>query len=152
MHGSRATERAGFRSVSTTADHIESGRVVTKVGLVALLLSGCAEVPREEYAWQALHLVDTAQTVQIARSSHNCFHENQNQSGWLIGENPTVAGALTWGLGYALGHAYITKLMVEHDWPQWIQQTWQITTVGAAAYDVKNNFDQGIGVTGSDCP
>jgi hypothetical protein len=115
--------------------------------LLALLLSGCAEVPREEYAYQAIHLVDVAQTVQIARSS--CFHENH--SAMLIGDHPSVSGALAWGLGFAAGHALITKEMRRHDWPQWLQWTWQSLTVGAAAYDVKNNHDQGIGVAGSDC-
>ena len=117
--------------------------------LLCLCLCGCAEIPREEYAYQGIHLVDTLQTIQIARS--DCFSERDDRYAWAIGEHPSVAGAVAWGVALAAGHGLITVWMRDHDWPRWAQQSWQAISFGGAVYDVKNNFDQGIGPFDSDC-
>lgn len=113
-----------------------------------LLLSGCASMPPDELAWQALHAVDTAQTVQIARST--CYWEEAPGTEQLIGHHPSTAGALTWGIGSALAHWGVSAWLTEHG-PHWARPLWNAVTIGRTAYYVKNNHDQGIGLTGTDC-
>lgn len=113
----------------------------------SFVVVGCAELPPAEVGYQLLNAVDTAQTVQIAKS--DCYKESE--TAWLIGEHPSVGGALLLGVANGLIHIEVTKLMREHDWPRWIQVTWQITSIGYAADMVKNNHDQGIGLMETNC-
>lgn len=116
---------------------------------VAMLVAGCAELPRAELAWQAVHAVDVAQTVQIARAP--CYRESDPVTSAAIGEHPSTAGALTWGVGVAALHAGVTLLLERGDAPAWVRAAWQAVTIGNSAYFVKNNAEQGIAPWGAPC-
>lgn len=105
-------------------------------------------MPREEYAWQGLHLIDSLQTVQIARNE--CFHEDGFGTEQLIGERPNMSGAIAWGVGAALAHFGISKYL-EHHGARWIYVGWQSVTIARSSYYVRDNFEKGIGVSESDC-
>ena len=118
--------------------------------LAACLTTACTEIPREEYGYQLIHLVDSAQTVQIARSKSDCFWESAPGTEQLIGKHPSTSGALMWGIGAAAAHLGVSMWLEDHA-PRWVYTSWQSVTIGRSAYYVGNNFRQGIGVTGSDC-
>jgi hypothetical protein len=117
--------------------------------LLAFGLAGCQSLPPAEYAWQAVHAVDVAQTVQIARSP--CFQESDAATAALIGEHPSTAGALAWGFGLAAIHAGVTVGLERIDAPRWVRASWQVLSVANTARFVKQNADQGIGPFGADC-
>lgn len=121
-----------------------------RAALLLAALTGCAEVPREEYAYQALHAIDAAQTVQIARSRSNCFWESAPGTEQLIGKYPSTSEALWWGIGSAAAHLGVSLWLDRHA-PRWVYTGWQAITISRTAYYVGNNARQGIGITGSDC-
>ena len=82
------------------------------VTLAALAMTGCAGMPRAEYGWQALHAVDTYQTMSIAENPE-CWRENDPLTKRLIGEHPSTAEVAAVMLAYSVGHAYVSKWLEE---------------------------------------
>lgn len=68
--------------------------------LLCLMLAGCTSMPAET-AWQALHLVDTAQTLQIARAPDRYW---EAWSAWAIGKHPSERSVIAYMAGTALVH------------------------------------------------
>ena len=123
---------------------------MTRASIAAVLvLAGCQGVPKAEIAWQALHAVDVAQTVQIARSS--CYQESDELTARIIGEDPSTGEALAWGVGLAGVHYGVTRWLESIEAPRWVQGTWQALTIGNTAYFIKQNNDQGIKPWDTDC-
>lgn len=116
--------------------------------LLCLTLSGCASTPREEIVYQSLHLIDSLQTVQIARS--NCHWEDAPGTKQIIGEHPSTAGAIAWGVGAGLAHWGVSHWLEDHG-PRWAYWLWEGVTIGRTSYYIKQNNDQGIGLTDSNC-
>jgi hypothetical protein len=117
--------------------------------VLAFTLTSCAHLQPAEIAYQSLHVIDTLQTIQIARST--CYWENAPGTQQLIGKHPGTAGAIAWGIATALSHYGITRWMEASDAPGWAKVLWQAVTIGRTSYYVKNNYEQGIGLTGSGC-
>lgn len=116
---------------------------MTRASIAAVLvLAGCQGVPKAEIAWQALHAVDVAQTVQIARSE--CFREDDPLTRAMIGEDPSVGEAIGWGVAMAGFHYGVTRWLEAIEAPGWLQSGWQVVTIVNSGHFVKNNFDQGI--------
>jgi hypothetical protein len=123
-----------------------------KAFALVFLLVGCANTPpltRAELTWQALHAADSLQTVQIARS--DCFRESNAVTGRLIGDHPSTAGAIGWGVGMAVAHYGVTRWLESIDAPRWMLGTWQAMTIVDTADAVKQNHDQGIGLIDTSC-
>lgn len=121
--------------------------------LVGYLLAGCStvrEMSPQEKLWQALHAVDSAQTLQIARHP-DCYRE----IGWgtqeLIGEHPSEVNVVAWAIGSAAAHAWVSSWLEDHHAPKWAQWTWHTLTIARSADYVKNNFEQGLSPTGAHC-
>ena len=117
--------------------------------ILALCLTACAGMPRAELAYQAVHAVDTLQTLQIARHP-KCYAENDQA--WLIGAHPSEGDVLAWGIGLAALHAAVMKALADREAPRWIQAGWQMVTLGMPAYDVAHNARIGLGPFSADCP
>lgn len=119
-----------------------------------LLLSGCAsmsEVPKAEYAWQALLLVDAGQTIQIAQH-RECYYEDNPVTHRVIGRHPDVLPVVAWMLGMSALHYAITMSLEERDVPPWVRSGWQMLTIGKSAETVAHNYDIGLSPTGASCP
>jgi hypothetical protein len=90
--------------------------------LLAGLLTGCASLPREqmiyEASYQALHVIDTAQTLRIRHKVQ--FHESNP----ILGRYPSDAEVLGVMAAEAIAHAYVTKLLADRNAPMWAQRTW----------------------------
>ena len=116
-------------------------------GCVAVLLAylaGCQhmEFDRNELAWQALHAVDVAQTLNAA--SDPCYIEDAWLTAKLIGEQPSNGEVLLWGLGTAVLHAVIADVMQDRGAPQWLQNAWDYGSITLTGFAVKRNHDQGV--------
>lgn len=119
-------------------------------GLSALvLLSGCAHWSPEtralETAYLAVHAVDAAQTMTIARNP-DTVHERT--SAWLIGEQPSRGQVAAWAIGGALLHMAVTDQLERHEAPRWLKRSWQAFTIGPKVSTVAENHELGIRVDG----
>lgn len=123
-------------------------------GLVAVLaclwaLGGCQslEVDREEMTWQALHAMDVAQTLNAA--SDPCYKENAWLTKRLIGEQPSDAEVVAWGVGTAVFHAWVSNALDDRGAPVWVQKLWELGTLGHTTYAVGTNHENGVRPFGS---
>lgn len=134
-----------------------------------LTLSGCAalgpEVPMStvdsheqnmaiaETAWQSLNIIDTLQTVQIAKNP-NCYRESDIVTRHLIGEHPSQGKAIGIGIVYGVAHFAITKWLDYNDtldehgeyssgWHV-ANISWQALTLLDKGVAVGNNFTIGL--------
>ena len=103
---------------------------------------GSRETQAEELTWQALHVVDTAQTLQIA-AHPECYHEDQ--SAVLLGRGPNAGQVALWSAASAALHAGLTALIEERD-ERWLQRTWQFLSIVPTALTVSHNFRLGLGL------
>lgn len=102
---------------------------------------------RQELVWQALHAVDVAQTLEAARDE--CYKEDAWLTRRLIGEQPSDAQVLAWGVGSAVLHAWVSDTLIQRGAPTWVQMVWDLGTLGQTAYAVGSNYDTGIRLLGS---
>ena len=125
-------------------------------GLVAIVgvtfLVGCQSVgnilsDRDELAWQALHVVDVAQTLNAA--SDPCYVEAFPVTRALIGEQPSQAEVLAWGVGTAALHYWVSTSLKRTEAPGWAQKLWAYTTITFTGYTVATNHGNGVRVSGS---
>jgi hypothetical protein len=127
-----------------------------------LLLGGCAALPTDskppEAAYQALHAVDFAQTIQIARSP-NCYHEADPLTKRLIGEHPSegqvrAAWALTSTVHLAVT-GWLDREVDATDSKAWriARGTWHVLTIADAGREVVRNRSLGLMPFGGNaCP
>jgi hypothetical protein len=119
---------------------------------VCLALGGCAEwgteTKVEEGVFQVVSAVDTVQSLAIARNP-----DRLQESGWptasVIGNHPTAAATVAWGVGRGLVHAFVTDQLVSCGANDTVLRIWQGVSIGAEANAVLQNHSIGIGYMGS---
>ncbi|MGB8693013.1 MAG: hypothetical protein WCD08_05835 [Steroidobacteraceae bacterium] len=105
-------------------------------------------MPRDELAWQALHVVDVAQTAQISRHPE-CYHEVG--SSYLIGQHPDLLQVLAWGVAEGYGHYWISDWLADHKMKR-TRQVWEVITIGYKGYTLRANDLEGIYTGNATCP
>jgi hypothetical protein len=96
-----------------------------------------------EGVWQGLHAIDVATTIKGPALDH-CYVEADPVTKRLIGERPSVAGVVGWGIGYSALHYVVSAELSEHDAPKWVQWAWQAFNIEDTGRAVVNNFRIGI--------
>jgi hypothetical protein len=118
---------------------------------LAATLAGCATVSpgtiATEATWQALNVVDTGQTVTIARNPER-FQEAEGVTRALTGAHPSTGRVYAVMGAYAVLHAGVT-LAIEEENPghgPWAVASvlWQALTLGEKTRCVVDNFHYGI--------
>lgn len=107
-----------------------------------LLAGGCQSTDKREVAWQALHAIDVSQTLNAA--SDLCYKEASWVTKRLIGEQPSDAGVIVWGIAMAVAHMWIANTLEERAAPKWVQAVWDLGTIGHTGYAVVNNHHNGV--------
>jgi hypothetical protein len=97
------------------------------------------ETKVEEALYQALHLIDTSQTIYIAKHPDQFY-----ESAWAIGKHPSESRVIGYMALDAVGHAAVTATLVSLNAPRWLTRTWELVTIGDSAHCVGNNFRIGI--------
>ena len=113
--------------------------------LVIALLGGCASLDnmsRGEKTWQALHVIDTLQTLNAANDP--CYRESNGLTASLIGEQPSSGEVLAWGVGSAILHAGVSHLLEKHEAPRWVQIGWDVISIGTVMHTIARNHTEGI--------
>lgn len=113
-------------------------------------LGGCQSMDRQELAWQTLHAVDVAQTLNAA--SDPCYKEDAWLTQRLIGAQPSDGEVLAWGVGTALFHAWISNALEDRGAPVWVQKVWTLGTLGHTSYAVTTNHEAGVRPFGGNRP
>ena len=119
--------------------------------LLAVTAAGCETLPPAEAVWQTAHLIDTAQTMQIAKNPE-CYHEKNPITRSLIGKHPSEEAVVAWGIGMAVAHYQVTRLLTRYEAPRWVQWGWQAVSIGSTGAAVVNNHEIGLRPFGTDCP
>jgi hypothetical protein len=97
------------------------------------------KLPKEEYAWQALHLVDVVQTYKIASQPDRFYEKNH-----ILGRHPSKTDVIVWGVATSVVHAALIYHMQEQNVdPRFIKfvQYVSITHKGVMVY---KNFKLGL--------
>jgi hypothetical protein len=127
--------------------------VVTAILLafvIVISLTGCAalapETRVEETAFQVIHAVDTAQTIDIRR--HPGLHECAGPMGaaWAIGEHPKDHQVYEFMAAEGLLHLAITEALSRSSLPRGWVRAWELVTIGIDSGVVAHNFSLGLKV------
>ena len=117
------------------------------LAMLALLLAsfaGCASLPPEQRAeeaiYQALHGIDTLQTLQIHNGAA-CWENNP-----ILGRYPSQGEIYAYMASEAVLHAIVTQTLADHDAPMWVQRVWEVSSVVIAAGRVRQNHRIGVPV------
>jgi len=111
------------------------------VAIMAMaILSSCASFKRQadwskgqkiaEVSWQALNVIDSVQTIKIAKNPDEFYERN-----FLYGRHPSVGRVVALKAGSAILHPIITHYLPE-DWRKY----WLGVTIGLGAGCVVNNI------------
>jgi hypothetical protein len=118
----------------------------TLTALCVLLLAGCQTLSREtiayEATYQALHVIDTVQTLNIKN------HRNGRLIGYesnpVLGKSPSDSDILTYMVAEAATHAMITFALDRAEAPLWLQRSWHIGSIGWNGRLVVMNYKMGL--------
>lgn len=105
---------------------------------LALALTGCASLPPEEITYQTVHLIDTAQTLEIARHP-----DKFRETNLTMGDHPNTARVIGWSVTLGAVHYVVSDFLLSHDMPK-TYAAWQLVTIGATAKDVRDNYRIGL--------
>lgn len=112
------------------------------------LLAGCESMSPYEKAWQAMHLVDVAQTLN-GPASDPCYSEQDPITSSLIGEHPSRGEVLAWGVGLSVTHYYLGEWVDNSDWPEGVKTLVRSIDIGYKGLTIGNNHETGIRAFGS---
>jgi len=99
----------------------------------------------EEVLFQALHVVDLGQTLDIKH--HPDIQETNMSNGGssdVIGHHPNDAKVVGWMITEAMVHFVVTDYLIRSDAPKWMVHGWEAVTIGVQAGVVHNNFSLGL--------
>jgi len=98
------------------------------------------KLPPEEWVYQALTVVDVAQTMRALDHPCGCYYEANP----LYGKNPSDFQIVATTLAFNAAHAYLVLRMVETDQPEWLIKTVTYGSIAVRAGVVYHNFSIGI--------
>jgi hypothetical protein len=109
----------------------------------AAILAGCASMSPAERAWQSLHILDVAQTLN-GPASDPCYRELAPDTRFLIGERPHRDEVLAWGVAAAVVHHVAFRWIDRQDWPQGVKVALRSLDLGYKGVTVGRNHEAGI--------
>ena len=119
--------------------------IIKRTALAAgvLAASGCAslDMSRSETAWQTLHAVDVAQTLNAARDP--CYRESDPLTRAIIGEQPSTGEVVAWAVGSSVLHAVVSRKLERHA-PKWVTGVWHSLSIGSKGLTIGRNHAEGI--------
>lgn len=118
--------------------------------LAFLAITGCQSMDSSELAWQSLHAVDVAQTLNAADDP--CYIESYSITQAMIGKQPSDGEVLAWGIGTAVAHWWVSRTLERREAPQWLQKVWSLGTISHTGYTIANNYDNGVRAFGDNRP
>jgi hypothetical protein len=99
----------------------------------------------EESAFQAVHLIDLQQTLDIAKHPRMFERANVFDAGWAIGDHPSDRSVYAFMAGEAVLHAGVTVLLARYC-SAWSVRLWEATTISLNGLTVAHNAHIGLAV------
>jgi hypothetical protein len=111
--------------------------------LIAVLLCGCSSMSRPEIAWNVLHVVDVAQTIN-GPASDPCYRERAPTTRFLIGERPHRDNVIAWGVAASVMHYFAFRWVENSDWPDGVKVALRSIDLTYKGHTVVRNHNAGI--------
>lgn len=124
---------------------------MTRPLFIALLLccTGCATLPKAEYAWQSVALVDTLQTVTVAQSP-DCLYESDRYAARIYGSpHPGAARVIEVNSALAVIHAGVASFLSALGWTRALD-LFEDASLLYSGTAVVHNTRMGIGLAAGD--
>lgn len=120
-------------------------RICSAALIVAISMQfGCANMSTQEKAWQVLHAIDIAQTID-GPARDLCFREDTFPTEQLIGKKPSTEAVLVWGLATSVGHYYLDQWLQHTERvPDWVKNTFRTLDIGVKGMTISSNHERGI--------
>jgi len=97
-------------------------KYLTTAAALAFSTSAYAEpLPKLEYAWQALNVIDAVETAHCLDKG-TCEEMNP-----IIGKHPSTGKLIAYKAGMGVMHYAVTRLLQDHA-PKWVR-IWEIASV-----------------------
>lgn len=130
---------------------MSAGNLRVGIFALALLAPGCDhaadfETVSEELAFQALHLVDTGQTLDLRHDAPRFESENAFDAGWCIGTHPKPGPVWAYMSVEAAAHAAVTVALVHYQAPRWALRVWEAASIVLEGDTVARNASLGMRV------
>jgi len=116
----------------------------------ASIMTGCATynpyagMSPGEKLWQAGHVVDTAQTISIAKDPI-CYSENNGVSRRVIGRKPNVGRVIAWQAATSYAHAAGSQWFEKTDlFSEKAKKLIRVVDIGLKINTVHNNYTIGL--------
>lgn len=119
---------------------------------LAFLLAACESMSPYEKAWQAMHLVDVAQTIEGAASDPFCHSEGNPVTRRLIGRHPHRDEVIAWGVAIGVVHYFAFRWIDNSEWPEGIKIALRSIDLVDKGITIGRNYDQGIRIFGDNEP
>jgi hypothetical protein len=113
------------------------------IALLAALFSGCASMSPSERAWQTLHVLDVAQTLNTAGSNDPCWREYGIPTKYLIGEKPDPEAVIAWGVGLSILHYYADRWLERSDFSGGLKTAIRSINLTGKGFTVVKNHTEG---------
>lgn len=110
---------------------------------IAFLLAACESMSPYEEAWQIMHLVDVAQTLN-GPASDSCYTEQNPVTRSMIGSRPHRDAVLAWGAGMAVAHYLAGRWLDNSNWPDGLKAMLRSIDVGYKGVVISTNHADGI--------
>jgi hypothetical protein len=110
--------------------------------LALTVATGCTALQRpEELAWQGLHVVDMAQTVDGMRDS--CVQESNPLTRAMIGEHPSTGRIVGYGIASSAVHAGVSDLLLTNGWSK-TYKVWQAVSIADTGISIGVTWANGV--------
>jgi hypothetical protein len=96
-------------------------------------------LPKEEWVWQSLHIIDTAQTIQISRNPDKYVEKNP-----ILGKHPSTTSVIVWSVATSVIHGGIIYGLEKVDAPNWFIKTVEYISIAEKGNAVYTNFKIGL--------
>lgn len=114
--------------------------LITPLASAETVTERLKKLPPEMWVYQALTVVDVAQTMRALDHPCECYYEANP----LYGKNPSDFQLVTTTLAFNAAHAYLVLRMVETGQPEWLIKTVTYGSIAVRAGVVYHNFHIGI--------
>jgi hypothetical protein len=114
------------------------------IACAAIHACHAGETLAEELAFQLVHTLDAAQTLDIRHHANLQESGAVLDAGWAIGHHPSDHAVYAYMGAEASLHAGITYAMVRLNAPRWATRTWEAVTIAVDASTVAHNASIGL--------
>lgn len=117
-------------------------KIIVASLMASVWIGGCSSLPKEqrlyEAAYQVIHAIDAAQTLNIRKKEGN-YETNP-----ILGERPKDAEVIAYMAAESALHYAVTYQLAEKGAPMWVQHAWHCISIGWNGKVIISNHKRGL--------